>query len=86
MGIITFRDEEELERGKSISKLFEAIEESQIAIIIFSKSYASSKWCLDELAKINKCREEMRLEVFPILNKQEILNKPLLIIKNARIT
>ncbi|XP_030933483.1 TMV resistance protein N-like isoform X7 [Quercus lobata] len=66
MGIITFRDEEELERGKSISKLFEAIEESQIAIIIFSKSYASSKWCLDELAKINKCREEMRLEVFPI--------------------
>ena len=65
-GIITFRDEEELKRGKSIFELFEAIEESQIAIIIFSKNYASSKWCLDELAKINKCRKEMRLIALPI--------------------
>ena len=65
-GIITFRDEEELERGKSISKLFEAIEESQIAIIIFSKNYASSKWCLKELVKINECRKEIGLIVLPI--------------------
>ena len=65
-GINTFRDEEELERGKSISELFKAIEESHIAIVIFSKNYASSKWCLDELAKINKCRKEMGLIVLPI--------------------
>ena len=65
-GIITFRDEEELEGGKSISKLFEAIEESQIAIIIFSKNYASSKWCLKELVKINECRKEIGLIVLPI--------------------
>ena len=65
-GIITFREEEELKRGKSIFELFKAIEESKIAIIIFSKNYASSKWCLDELAKINKCRKEIRLIVLPI--------------------
>ena len=65
-GIITFRDEEELERGEYISELFKAIEESQIAIIILSKNYASSKWCLIELAKIIKCREEMGLIVLPI--------------------
>ena len=65
-GINTFRDEEEFERGKSISELFKAIEESHIAIVIFSKNYASSKWCLDELAKINKCRKEMGLIVLPI--------------------
>ena len=70
-GIITFRDEEELKRGKSISKLFEAIEESQIAIIIFSKNYASSKWCMKELAKINECRKEIGLIVMPIFYNVE---------------
>ncbi|KAK9994895.1 hypothetical protein SO802_024598 [Lithocarpus litseifolius] len=73
-GIITFRDEEELEKGKSISKLFEAIEESQIAVIIFSKDYASSKWCLKELAKINECRKEIGLIVLPIFYDVEPSN------------
>ena len=63
--ILTFRDEEELEKGKSISELFKAIEESQFAIIILSKNYAFSTWCLDELTKIVKCREEMGLIVLP---------------------
>ncbi|XP_030934586.1 TMV resistance protein N-like [Quercus lobata] len=63
--ILTFRDEK-LEKGKSISELFKTIEKSQIAIIILSKNYASSTWCLDELAKIVKCREEMGLIVLPI--------------------
>ena len=65
-GIITFRDEEGLERGKSISNLFKAIEESQSAIIILSKNYASSKWCLDELAKIVKCSKETGLIILPV--------------------
>ena len=40
-GILTFRDDEELERGKSISlELLKAIEESRFAIIIFSRNYA----------------------------------------------
>ena len=63
--ILTFRDEK-LEKGKSISDLFKTIEKSQIAIIILSKNYASSTWCLDELAKIVKCREKMGLIVLPI--------------------
>ena len=65
-GINTFRDEEEVEIGKSISNILKAIEESQIVIIIFSKNYASSQWCLDELVKIIKCREEMGQIVLPI--------------------
>ncbi|KAL4593816.1 hypothetical protein ACB092_M011100 [Castanea dentata] len=66
-GIITFRDEEGLERGESIApKLFKAIEESQFAIIILSKDYASSTWCLDELTKIIKCKDEMGLKVLPV--------------------
>nr|XP_023903114.1 TMV resistance protein N-like [Quercus suber] len=66
-GIFTFRDNEELERGKYISmELLKAIEESRFAIVIFSKNYAFSTWCLDELAKIVKCMKETGLTVLPI--------------------
>ena len=66
-GIHTFRDNEELERGKYISmELLKAIEESRFAIVIFSKNYAFSTWCLDELAKIVKCIKETGLIILPI--------------------
>ena len=40
-------------RGKAISaEILKAIEELKFAILILSKNYASSTWCLDELAKI----------------------------------
>ncbi|XP_031261813.1 disease resistance protein RRS1-like [Pistacia vera] len=51
--IKTFIDSYDLERGDEISQaLLNAIEESKIAVIIFSKGYATSRWCLEELAKI----------------------------------
>ena len=66
-GIFTFRDEEELERGESISPaLLKAIEESRFAIIILSKNYVSSSWCMEELAKIVRCRKETGLTILPI--------------------
>ena len=66
-GILTFRDDEELERGKSISpELLKAIEESRFAIVIFSRNYAFSTWCLVELAHIVKCMRERRLMIWPI--------------------
>ena len=66
-GIFTFRDEEELERGESISpKLLKAIEESRFAIIILSKNYVSSAWCMEELEKIVRCRKETGLTILPI--------------------
>ncbi|KAL8252511.1 hypothetical protein R6Q59_036204 [Mikania micrantha] len=65
--INTYKDDETLPRGESIRpSLFKAIEESQIAVIIFSKNYADSSWCLDELAHIMKCKEENELIVIPI--------------------
>ena len=67
-GIIkTFRDDKELRKGWEIApELLKAIEESRIAIIVFSKTYAHSKWCLDELVKIMECQEEKGRKVFPI--------------------
>ncbi|KAH0775535.1 hypothetical protein KY290_006946 [Solanum tuberosum] len=58
-GISTFLDDEKLQDGDSISKeLVQAVEESQVAVIIFSKKYATSRWCLNELVKIMECKEK----------------------------
>ncbi|KAL6284117.1 hypothetical protein ACE6H2_015046 [Prunus campanulata] len=66
-GIRTFRDEENLKRGKSIGPvLLKAIEECRFAVIILSEDYASSGWCLDELAHIVECKKEKELEIFPV--------------------
>ncbi|KAM7493401.1 hypothetical protein LguiB_028010 [Lonicera macranthoides] len=52
-GLRTFRDDDDIERGKRIElELGKAIQESRISIIVFSKNYASSKWCLDEVVMI----------------------------------
>ncbi|CAF1720562.1 BnaC09g11640D [Brassica napus] len=55
---ITMFDDQEIERCLTISpSLTEAIRESRISIVILSKKYASSIWCLDELVEILKCKE-----------------------------
>ncbi|XP_039157897.1 disease resistance protein RUN1-like [Eucalyptus grandis] len=70
-GIRTFRDSEELKKGDQISMLLEAIEESYIAVIVFSQYYASSEWCLEEVAKIMECKEQRNLTVLPVFYKVE---------------
>ena len=68
-GIVTFRDEEKLEIGKSISSnLLKVIEESRFAIVILSKDYASSTRCLDELTKIIGCMKDIGTTVLPIFH------------------
>ncbi|KAJ4949805.1 hypothetical protein NE237_000079 [Protea cynaroides] len=58
-GIRTFRDNEEFIFGEKIDPaLRSAIHQSKIAIPIFSKNYASSKWCLLELAEIVECMKQ----------------------------
>ena len=68
-GIVTFRDDENLERGKIISpELLQAIEDSRFAIVILSENYATSSWCLDELAKIIECKKELGMTVLPVFH------------------
>ncbi|CAN6564246.1 unnamed protein product [Malus baccata var. baccata] len=66
-GYDVFIDEDGLKRGEEIKeKLFRAIKESRISIIVFSKMYADSSWCLDELVKIMECRDKLGRHVLPI--------------------
>ncbi|XP_042962526.1 disease resistance protein RUN1-like [Carya illinoinensis] len=65
-GINTFIDDE-LKRGEEISQaLFQTIEGSMISIIVLSKNYAESKWCLNELLKILECMETVKQIVLPV--------------------
>ncbi|XP_034675535.1 disease resistance protein RPV1-like isoform X12 [Vitis riparia] len=77
-GIHTFRDDEELEKGGDIaSDLSRAIKESKIFIIIFSKHFADSKWCLNELVKIIDCMTEKKvvLPVFYHVEPRDVRNQ-----------
>ncbi|GJZ34145.1 disease resistance TIR-NBS-LRR class family protein [Tanacetum coccineum] len=58
--IETYKDDEKIEQGERINdQLLKSIEESRFFIIVFSKTYASSSWCLDELVKIIECQKKI---------------------------
>ncbi|XP_061353215.1 disease resistance protein RPV1-like isoform X3 [Gastrolobium bilobum] len=66
-GLFAFKDDKRLEEGEPISsQLLQAIHDSRVFIVVFSPDYASSKWCLDEMASINECRINLKQTVFPI--------------------
>ncbi|CAN6563496.1 unnamed protein product [Malus baccata var. baccata] len=68
-GINTFIDRQRT-RGEEISlALLQAIEGSRISLVIFSKNYASSRWCLDELVKIRQCKKSKQQIVLPVFYK-----------------
>ena len=68
-GIFTFRDDERLKQGTEInSGLLRAIDESKIAVVVLSKQYASSRWCLIELAKIVECMDKKKLTILPVFH------------------
>ncbi|XP_028765394.1 TMV resistance protein N-like [Neltuma alba] len=66
-GIHAFMDRPGIESGDDIyGSLFQAIERSRIALVIFSENYASSGWCLNELLHIMECRTRLAQVVIPI--------------------
>ncbi|XP_023764725.1 disease resistance protein Roq1-like [Lactuca sativa] len=66
-GIHIFKDDDELPRGNDIpSELIKAIKESRTLIVVFSKDYASLKWCLDELLEILDSKRTVDQLFFPV--------------------
>nr|KAJ0210123.1 hypothetical protein LSAT_V11C400215360 [Lactuca sativa] len=65
--IHTYKDNEKIKKGKKISdELIGSIEDSKFYIIVFSKNYASSSWCLDELVKIMECHRTTEHTAYPV--------------------
>ncbi|KAL3745215.1 hypothetical protein ACJRO7_014346 [Eucalyptus globulus] len=71
-GIHVFRDDNELCVGEEIGpELLRSITQSKISIPIISEDYASSKWCLRELALMLNCKRNKGQMVLPIFYKVE---------------
>lgn len=69
-GVPTFEDNKQLRRnqiGTNLGEdLEEAIRKSKISVILFSKEYVYSSWCLEELVTILECRKKWGMIVLPI--------------------
>ncbi|WVY89335.1 hypothetical protein V8G54_034849 [Vigna mungo] len=67
-GINTFNDDRDMRTEEGLSAaVCEAIEESNIFIVVFSENYASSTWCLDELVKIiQRTDKNSKQVVYPV--------------------
>ncbi|XP_059310269.1 toll/interleukin-1 receptor-like protein [Lycium ferocissimum] len=74
-GIVTFKDDKMLDHGYSVEEqILKAIEVSQFALVIFSRGYASSSWCLNELVKIMECKDKSGLTVIPVFYHMDPLH------------
>ncbi|KAK2350738.1 disease resistance protein RPV1 [Trifolium repens] len=64
-------DDDELQKGDEITpSLLQAIEDSKIAIVVLSKSYASSSFCLQELSKIiDSMKDKADRSILPVFYK-----------------
>ncbi|XP_010468506.1 PREDICTED: disease resistance protein LAZ5-like [Camelina sativa] len=84
-GIDSFIDDK-LCRGDDIAALFDRIEQSKIAIIVFSKNFTNSTWCLRELVKILQCRDINKQVVIPIFYNIEKPDLMRMLVGNERFT
>ncbi|KAM7469340.1 hypothetical protein LguiA_007523 [Lonicera macranthoides] len=78
-GFRTFRDNDQMHIGKSLKpELDKAIKQSRVSIIVFSKDYASSTWCLNELVMILDRKRTSEHDVLPVfynLSPSEVRNQ-----------
>ncbi|QHN76204.1 TMV resistance protein N [Arachis hypogaea] len=69
--IQTFRDDDGMDKGGLIwDELVDAIRNSNLFLVIFSKNYASSRWCLKELVEIME-RKNNNNVVIPVFYRIE---------------
>ncbi|CAI0559623.1 unnamed protein product [Linum tenue] len=65
--LAVYKDDEDIERGEQISPaLLQAIERSEVYIVILSPNYGDSQWCVEEIEKIHECKERFGRRVIPV--------------------
>ena len=64
--ILTFVDDQHVRGDEIPESLLRTIEEAKLSVIVFSENYASSQWCLEELAKIFERRKNNGQIVIPV--------------------
>ncbi|GAU43039.1 hypothetical protein TSUD_329370 [Trifolium subterraneum] len=79
-GVVVFRDGDNLSNQDQApsNSVLHAIESSRISIVIFSKKYADSTWCLQELDKIMECYKTKGQKVVPVfydVNPSSVLHQ-----------
>ncbi|GKB72301.1 TMV resistance protein N-like protein [Tanacetum coccineum] len=66
-GIITFKHDHHLPVGHNLQSLsHKAIRQSRLSVVVFSKNYACSESCLDELVNIVECKVQLGQLVVPV--------------------
>ncbi|CAH8289474.1 unnamed protein product [Eruca vesicaria subsp. sativa] len=63
--------------GRDLDRIFTCIEESTVALAIFSPCYPETEWCLDELVKMKERANKKKLLVIPIffnVSKNDVRN------------
>ncbi|XP_023643371.1 uncharacterized protein LOC17875362 isoform X2 [Capsella rubella] len=65
-GVTVFTDNDKGNGIKQLIQLYQRIEESKIALVIFSKSYVESNVCLNELVMMDELVKEGKLLVIPV--------------------
>ncbi|XP_028965248.2 disease resistance protein RPV1-like [Malus domestica] len=61
-----YDDKLEESNGAIPEHLIQAIERSKVAVVVISRGYLESLWCLEELVKIMECRKTLGQLFFPI--------------------
>ncbi|CAN1356660.1 Toll/interleukin-1 receptor-like protein [Linum perenne] len=65
--ITVFSDKTEIPAGEKVTEaVLSAIEGSRFYVVVLSKGYASSEYCLDELAKIMDCCDGGGKTILPV--------------------
>ncbi|KEH29032.1 disease resistance protein (TIR-NBS-LRR class) [Medicago truncatula] len=64
-GIVVFEDKR-FQHGEQVESALNVIQDCKIVIVVFSKNYANSSSCIQELEKITKCCRDSELIVLPV--------------------
>ncbi|XP_052108849.1 uncharacterized protein LOC127741146 [Arachis duranensis] len=66
-GFSTFKSDDKIQRKESIpSQVLQAIKDSQILIVVFTRDYADSTSSLEEIATIVECHQEPKQTIIPV--------------------